>query len=112
MVPRSTWNQILEHRQLLQVRSGQERLFACDALCHHRAYGTVTFCVNSRRRNRGELTLMYNRTCFSSTSRAKRQSFRFYRAQTFIYLNPLHPTEQRYRRPAGPRYNRVEHRVH
>jgi hypothetical protein len=48
-------------KQMLKVRSGQERLFACDALCHHRAYGTVTFCVNSRRRNRGELTLMYNR---------------------------------------------------
>jgi hypothetical protein len=38
-----------------------KRLFACDALCHRRAYGTVTFCVNSRRRNRGELNLMYNR---------------------------------------------------
>jgi hypothetical protein len=36
----------------------------------------------------------------------------FYRVQTFIYLNPLHPTEQRYRHPAGPRYDRVEHRVH
>jgi hypothetical protein len=40
---------------MLKVRSGQERLFACDALCHHRAYGTVTFCVNYRRRNRSEL---------------------------------------------------------
>jgi hypothetical protein len=46
---------------VLKVRSGEEHLFACDALCHHREYGTVTFCVNSRRRNRGELTLMYNR---------------------------------------------------
>jgi hypothetical protein len=29
-----------------------------------------------------------------------------------MFLNPLHPTEQRYRHPAGPRYDRVEHRVH
>jgi hypothetical protein len=50
-----------KRRGVLKVRSGQERLFACDALCHRLAYGTVTFCVNSRRRNRGELTLMYNR---------------------------------------------------
>jgi hypothetical protein len=40
------------------------------------------------------------------------KSFRYYRVQMFIYLNPLHPAEQRYRHPAGPRYDRVEHRVH
>jgi hypothetical protein len=51
-------------------------------------------------------------TCFTSTSRAKRQSSRFYRVQTFIYLNILHPTEERYQHPAGPRYDQVEHRVH
>jgi hypothetical protein len=58
---------------MLKVRSGQERLFACDALCHHRAYGTVTFCVNSRRRNRGELTLCTIGTCFPSTNLVERR---------------------------------------
>jgi hypothetical protein len=80
-----------------RVRSGQRRLFACDALCHYRTYGTVTDCVNSRRRNSASSHICTIGACLSSTSRAKRQSFRFYRVQTFRYLNPLHPTEQRCR---------------
>jgi hypothetical protein len=73
------WRQqrIRKTKAVLRVRSGQQRLFACDALCHHRAYGTVTFCVNSRRRNRVELTLCTIGTCFFSTSRAKRQCLGF-----------------------------------
>jgi hypothetical protein len=94
----------------LRVRSGQRRLFACDALCHYRTYGTVTDCVNSRRRNAASSHICTIGTCLSWTSRATRQSFRFYRVQTFRYLNPLHPTEQRCRHPAGPRHDRVEHR--
>jgi hypothetical protein len=57
---------------VLKVRSGQERLFACDALCHHRAYGTVTFASTLVVRTAASSPLCTIGTCFSSTSRAKR----------------------------------------
>jgi hypothetical protein len=40
-----------ERRGVLKERNGQGRLFPRDALCHRRAYGTVTYSVNSRRPN-------------------------------------------------------------
>jgi hypothetical protein len=34
-----------------------------------------------------------------------------YGVQASICLNPLHPTDQRFRHPAGPRHGQVESRV-
>jgi hypothetical protein len=100
--------------RLLNLRSGHEHIFACDAVCHRRAYGTVTYRVTSCRRNGAGSPLWTLGACCSSTtfSRAKGQRFRLYRVQTGLYLNSLHPTEQKYRRPARRRYDRVGARVH
>jgi hypothetical protein len=37
--------------RVLKVRNGLERLFPCSGLCHLRAYGTMTYRVNSSCRN-------------------------------------------------------------
>jgi hypothetical protein len=61
-----------QRRPLLKMRSGRERLSACDALCHHQAYGTVTYRVNSRRRNATSSPLRTIGTCFSSSNLVER----------------------------------------